>query len=331
MRRADVSSLRGLGRVGRFCSARALACRGFIDRRRSRADYLVIDYGNAGPGNSNGNGTADQPQENETESPEHHLSVERRTVACNQSRIKRALNGLTKLLPPVVSGVMASVFVIEDDHNIRELATRALASAGHVVRSEATGMTGLQGVIDSAPDVVILDLGLPDVDGGDVLRMLRAVSEVPVIIATARDEDAEIVRLLDAGADEYVVKPFSGAELEARVRALMRRVEMGGQSRLLTIGGISIDHKARSITLDGNPISCNRKEFDLLAYLVAHNGRVVPREELYAEVWREPYGGADKTIDVHLSWLRRKLGETAAEPRYLHTIRGVGVKIVDPR
>ena len=225
---------------------------------------------------------------------------------------------------------MASVFVVEDDQQIRELAVRAMADAGHVVRAEATAMAALQGIVDTAPDVVVLDLGLPDLDGGDLLRMIRAVSDVPVIIATARDDDAEIVRLLDAGADEYVVKPYSGAELEARVRALLRRSRMGGQARILTVGGIHIDLRARTVEVDGEPVACNRKEFDLLAYLAAQVGTVVPREELYAEVWREPYGGADKTIDVHLSWLRRKLGETAAEPRYLHTVRGVGVKLIDP-
>ncbi len=225
---------------------------------------------------------------------------------------------------------MASVFVVEDDHQIRELAVRALADAGHVVRSEATAMAALQGIVDSAPDVVVLDLGLPDLDGGDLLRMIRAVSDVPVIVATARDDDSEIVRLLDAGADEYVVKPYSGAELEARVRALQRRVQMGGQARTLTVGGIVIDLRARTVEIDGAVATCNRKEFDLLAYLAANAGTVVTREELYAEVWRQPYGGADKTIDVHLSWLRRKLGETAAEPRYLHTVRGVGVKLIAP-
>ena len=225
---------------------------------------------------------------------------------------------------------MASVFVVEDDHQIRELAVRALADAGHVVRAEATAMAALQAIVDTAPDVVVLDLGLPDLDGGDLLRMIRAVSDVPVIIATARDEESEIVRLLDAGADEYVVKPYSGPELEARVRALLRRVETGGQIRTLVVGGIVIDLRARTVMVDGEMVACNRKEFDLLAYLAAQVGTVVSREELYAEVWREPYGGADKTIDVHLSWLRRKLGETAAEPRYLHTVRGVGIKLVDP-
>jgi DNA-binding response OmpR family regulator len=225
---------------------------------------------------------------------------------------------------------VVSVLLIEDDLTIRELAIRAMADAGHVVRAEATGMAGLQAVIDNAPEVVILDLGLPDVDGSEVLRMVRAISDVPVIVATARDDEAEIIALLDAGADDHVVKPFSGAQLEARVRAVLRRTGQAGQARVIEVGGLVIDTQARSITLDGAALECNRKEFDLLAHLAANAGRVVPREELYAEVWRDPYGGADKTIDVHLSWLRRKLGETAAEPRYLHTVRGVGVKLVDP-
>lgn len=225
---------------------------------------------------------------------------------------------------------MASVFIVEDDHQIRELAVRALASAGHVVRAEPTAMAGLQGIIDTAPDVVILDLGLPDLDGGDLLSMIRAISDVPVIIATARDEESEIIRLLNSGADEYVVKPFSGAELEARVRALLRRIDRAGTTRSLKVGGIDIDLRARQVTVDGVAVTMNRKEFDLLAYLASHVGAVVPREELYAAVWREPYGGADKTIDVHLSWLRRKLGETAAEPRYLHTVRGVGIRLAAP-
>jgi len=225
---------------------------------------------------------------------------------------------------------MASVVIVEDDSQIRELAVRALAGAGHVVWSEATGMAGLQSTIDNVPDVVVLDLGLPDVDGGDVLRMIRGVSQVPVIIATARDDDEEIVRLLDAGADEYVVKPYSGAELEARVRALMRRSALAGVSKRLSIGGLTIDLSSRTVDLEGEMVPLNRKEFDLLACLATRAGDVVSRQELYADVWRQPYGGADKTIDVHVSWLRRKLGETAAEPRYLHTIRGVGIKLVDP-
>lgn len=227
---------------------------------------------------------------------------------------------------------MASVFIVEDDHQIRELAAGSLAAAGHAVDTEGTAMAALSRIVETGPDIVVLDLGLPDLDGGDLLRMIRAVSQVPVIVATARDDDREIVRLLDAGADEYVVKPYSGAELEARIRALLRRAggNGGGVETILRVGGLEIDLRARTVRLDGAPIECNRKEFDLLAHLAGRAGEVVTRQELFAEVWRQPYGGADKTIDVHISWLRRKLGETAAEPRYIHTVRGVGVKLVAP-
>jgi DNA-binding response OmpR family regulator len=229
---------------------------------------------------------------------------------------------------------MASVFIVEDDHQIRELAARALASAGHAVETEATAMAALTRIVETAPDVVVLDLGLPDLDGADLLRMIRAVSQVPVIVATARDDEREIVRLLDAGADEYVVKPYSGPELEARIRALLRRSgngESGAEAgEAIRVGGLEVDQRARTVRLDGAVVECNRKEFDLLAYLAGRVGEVVTRQELFAEVWRQPYGGADKTIDVHISWLRRKLGETAAEPRYIHTVRGVGIKLVDP-
>ncbi len=225
---------------------------------------------------------------------------------------------------------MASVFIVEDDQPIRELAVRAMADAGHVVRAEGTAMAALQGIVDSAPDIVLMDLGLPDLDGAELLRMVRAISDVPVIIATARDDESEIVRLLDAGADEYLVKPFSGPELEARVRALLRRLGQTTENHTLTVAGLSIDLRARTVTLDGADVACNRKEFDVLAHLASNVGRVVGRDELFAEVWREPYGGADKTIDVHISWLRRKLGESASDPRYIHTVRGVGIKLVDP-
>lgn len=225
---------------------------------------------------------------------------------------------------------MSAVFVVEDDQQIRQLVVRAMADAGHVVHSESTAMGGLQGIIDQRPDVVLLDLGLPDLDGTELLRMVRSVSDVPIIITTARDDSAEIVRLLDAGADEYLVKPFTGPELVARVGALLRRLGARPTTDTITVGELEIDPQGREVMLSGERIECNRKEFDLLTFLAQNAGTVVTREELFAEVWREPYGGADKTIDVHLSWLRRKLGETAAEPRYLHTVRGVGVKLVDP-
>lgn len=225
---------------------------------------------------------------------------------------------------------MPAVLIIEDDQRIRESLARRLAERGYDVESAAAGLKGLELVVADSPDVVLLDLGLPDVDGGEVLKMIRAVSSVPVIVATARDDEAEVVKILDAGADDYVVKPFSAVQLEARIRAVLRRLGSGEADRLVEIGDLTIDAGSRVASLAGRNLELARKEFDLLWYLAERVGTVVSKRELLAEVWRQPYGGADKTVDVHLSWLRRKLGESAAAPAYLHTVRGVGVKLVAP-
>jgi len=223
------------------------------------------------------------------------------------------------------------VLVIEDDQRIRQAVASALAASGHAVRTESRGADALSAVIDWQPDVVVLDLGLPDLDGGDVLRMLRGVSSVPVIVATARDDDAEVVRLLDAGADDYLVKPYAVSQLDARIRAVLRRASTSEPATgATTVGGLTIDGQRRTASLDGRELDLSRLEFDLLAHLVRRSPEVVTRRELLAEVWRQPHGGADKTIDVHLSWLRRKLGESAGSPRYLRTVRGVGIKLEAP-
>jgi DNA-binding response OmpR family regulator len=222
------------------------------------------------------------------------------------------------------------LLLVEDDPAIRTALTRALTERGHGVRSVSTGMAGLQAAVEERPDLVVLDLGLPDVDGCTLLTMLRAVSDVPVIVATARDDEAETVRALDAGADDYVVKPFAAAHLDARVRAVLRRADTATTSSALVVGGLRLDVAAREADLDGQRLELTRLEFDLLAHLAARAGTVVTKRELLADVWHAPYGGADKTVDVHLSWLRRKLGESAAAPRYLHSVRGVGVKLAPP-
>ena len=226
---------------------------------------------------------------------------------------------------------MAVVLLIEDDLAIRTALTRALTDRGHVVASEPAAMRGLQHVLDDPPDLVVLDLGLPDVDGLQLLRMLRPVSAVPVIVATARDDDVSTVRALDAGADDYVVKPFSAQALDARIRAVLRRTSPDAPNPRFQVGDLVVDVRARTALLADEPLDLRPREFDLLAYLAARPGEVVTKRELLAEVWGQPYGGADKTVDVHLSWLRRKLGETAAEPRLLHTVRGVGVKLTAPQ
>src|SRR4051812_11308471 len=162
--------------------------------------------------------------------------------------------------------------------------------------------------------------------------MLRAVSSVPVIVATARDDDDSVVRALDAGADDYVVKPFPAGQLEARIRAVLRRAGGADDTALapVTVADLTVDSRSRRVALAGAPVDLSPKEFDLLAYLAARAGTVVSKRELLTEVWQLPYGGSDKTVDVHLSWLRRKLGESAAAPRLLQTVRGVGVRLAEP-
>jgi DNA-binding response OmpR family regulator len=226
---------------------------------------------------------------------------------------------------------MPHILVVEDDPRVRSALVRALGERGYATSSTSTGMSGLEMAVAERPDLVVVDLGLPDIDGYEVLRMLRAVSQVPVIVATAREEEGEIVRALDAGADDYLVKPFTLGQLEARIRAVLRRAASEeGRVEAVTVGGLVVDPIARTAALDGCPIELTAREFDLLRYLIERAGQVVTKRELLAEVWRQPYGGAEKTVDVHLSWLRRKLGETAQAPRYLHTVRGVGVRLDAP-
>ena len=225
---------------------------------------------------------------------------------------------------------MATILLIEDDGSIRSAITRALTDLGHVVSTSNTGMSGLESAVDNPPDVVLLDLGLPDIDGLQVLAMLRAVSEVPVIIITARDDDADMVKALDGGADDYVIKPFGIEQVEARLRAVLRRSGSVVAEGPLVVGGLMIDPLTRQVSLDELPVDLSRKEFDLLLALAQRAGEVVTKRELLADVWRQTYGGGDRTVDVHLSWLRRKLGETAAAPRYLHSVRGVGVRLAAP-
>lgn len=225
---------------------------------------------------------------------------------------------------------MARIVLIEDDVDIRRLVADALSGKGHDVESAERALSGLEVVVQGSPDLVIMDLGLPDVDGKELLRMIRAVSQVPLIVITARGADEVVVSTLDAGADDYLTKPFSIAQLEARVRAVLRRGEPEPADRAVTVGGLEVDGSSRTVTLDGETLDLTPKEFDLLALLADRAGEVLTKRDLLAEVWREPYGGSEHTIDVHLSWLRKKLGESASDPRYLHTVHGVGVKLTAP-
>ncbi|WP_258724736.1 response regulator transcription factor [Cellulomonas sp. NS3] len=225
---------------------------------------------------------------------------------------------------------MADVLIVEDDATIRTALVRALGAREHSTMTAPTALEGLQSIVSHRPDVVLLDLGLPDLDGATLLPMIRSVSDVPVIVVSARDDGRDIVALLDAGADDYLVKPFAVDQLDARIRAVLRRAEPERPPAAVTVGRLVIDARARTAVLDGTPLELSPKEFDLLLYLAERAGEVVGKRELLAKVWNQPYGGADKTVDVHLHWLRKKLGETAEHPRYVHRVRGVGVKVAPP-
>ena len=224
---------------------------------------------------------------------------------------------------------MREVLLIDDDLAIREALTRALDEAGFRVHTAATAMDALRWISANQPDAVILDLGLPDLDGAAVLRMLRGITSVPVIVATARGSEHTMVDLLNAGADDYVVKPFSSAQIVARIQAVLRR-SAPDPGPTLEVGDLRIEMNQHAAYLDGQQLNLNRREFEVLAYLAARPGTVVSRRELLREVWRQQWAGQDQTIDVHMSWLRRKLGESAANPRYLHTVRGIGIKLEAP-
>jgi DNA-binding response OmpR family regulator len=229
------------------------------------------------------------------------------------------------------------VLIIDDDERLAAMLSGYLAGRGYTVEHRADAAGGLAQLRAGKPDAVVLDVMLPDLDGFEVLRRIRAVSEVPVVMLTARGEDTDRIVGLELGADDYVVKPFSGAEVIARIRAILRRTTApAGDSERdvppgpVTVGDLHVDIAARRARLDGEELQLSRKEFDLLAELIRNAGRVVTREQLMDRVWDENWFGSTKTLDVHVRWLRQKLGDDPSEPRYLHTVRGVGFRFTAP-
>lgn len=226
---------------------------------------------------------------------------------------------------------VASILVVEDDDAIRAAVQRGLRERDHAVATARTGLAGLEQILRDRPDVVLLDLGLPDIDGLTLLSMVRTATDVPIIVITAQDDDPTMIRALDSGADDYIVKPFGTDQVAARIRAVLRRGRKGSSPPpALRVGALVIDERSRVVTLNGARVDLTRKEFDLLHLLASRAGEVVTKREALSEVWQQAYGGSERTVDVHLSWLRRKLGESAARPRYLHSVRGVGIRLVDP-
>jgi DNA-binding response OmpR family regulator len=225
---------------------------------------------------------------------------------------------------------MAKILLIEDDQRIRELVCEHLASEGHSVSSEPTGMEGLQKATSSNPDLIVLDLGLPDLEGIDLIKMLRSVNDVPILVLTAREEEDVVLAAFEGGADDYVVKPVSGPQLSARVSALLRRSDTG-RSEKIVVGGLEILLGPRQASINEVSLDLTTKEFDVLVYLASRPGTVVSKEELHSAVWKTPGGSEGRTIDVHISTLRKKLGEKADDAKgYLHTSIGAGVKLESP-
>jgi DNA-binding response OmpR family regulator len=220
------------------------------------------------------------------------------------------------------------VLVVEDDTSIADVLRRTLRQEGHEVRSAADGVQALEMAEDFVPDLVVLDLGLPKLDGVEVLRRLRASSDVPILILTARTETEDRVEGLDSGADDYLVKPFERKELLARLRALLRRRPPRG-SAALTVGDLRLNPDSRDVTRGERQIELTNREFELLEFLMHNERLVVSRERLLEEVWGYDPLAMTNTIDVFISNLRRKL-EAGGEPRILHTKRGAGYVVKAP-
>jgi DNA-binding response OmpR family regulator len=212
------------------------------------------------------------------------------------------------------------VLLVEDDDAIAAPLVEGLGREGLDVERVATGAAAL----DAGPvDLVLLDLGLPDVDGFEVCRQLRARSNVPVIVISARGEELDRVLGLELGADDYVVKPFGFRELLARIRAVSRRTTAAGSAPIVRVGDLEVDLRARRTTVDGTDVELTRKEFDLLALLVSDPGAVRTRQEILESVWDAHWYGPTKTLDVHIAALRKKLGD----PGLIETVRGVGFRV----
>ncbi len=229
------------------------------------------------------------------------------------------------------------ILVVEDEESISQPFAEALRRAGFEALVTGTAAGALALADSESPDLVMLDLALPDGDGRDVCRELRRRSDVPIVMLTARGTEMDKIVGLELGADDYVVKPFSAAEVISRIRAVLRRSaprDDGSREELrkpVSVGELELDPGARIARFRGTELELSRKEFDLLAMLMRNAGQVVTREDLMAEVWDTNWFGSTKTLDVHVGWLRRKLEDDPADPTYIETVRGVGFRFAAPK
>lgn len=221
------------------------------------------------------------------------------------------------------------ILVVDDDENLRRLIAAYLESEGYEVRQAADGNEALAGVDEQAPRLVVLDLMLPGISGLDVARKIRTKGKTPILMLTARGSEDDVLKGFEAGADDYLVKPFSPKVLVARVKAVLCRsgADIADEAtRLLTVDGIAIDPRAHEVRVGGRKIELTTTEFDLLRVLIEHPGWVYTREDLLESVWGYSYLGDSRLVDVHIANLRKKIENDPAEPLFIHTVRGVGYK-----
>jgi DNA-binding response OmpR family regulator len=219
------------------------------------------------------------------------------------------------------------VLLVEDDHRLARVLSLSLEDEGHDVVAVETAEGARESLAARVPDVVLLDLGLPDLDGIVLCQEIRRSSDVPIIVVTARDDSSDVIAGLEAGADEYVRKPVVGEELSARIRALLRRAAPTGSDRGLVCGDLTIDLRYGTVQRRGEPLQLTRTESRLLRELARHLGQPVAREELLRQVWDHEYFGDTRLLDVHVRRLRMKIERDPADPQHLFTVRGVGYRL----
>jgi two-component system response regulator RegX3 len=223
------------------------------------------------------------------------------------------------------------ILIVDDERAITDPLADSLKREGFAPSVAATATEARVALDDADPDIVVLDVMLPDGDGRELCRDIRSASDVPIIMLTARAEEVDRIVGLELGADDYVAKPFSARELAARIRAILRRAAEGTKRRgAIEIGPIRLDPASRTVTKSGDRVELAAREFDLLHLLMQNAGNVLRREEIMDRVWDEHWFGPTKTLDVHISWLRKKLEEDPPSPRYIATIRGVGFRFASP-
>ncbi|HZL14626.1 MAG TPA: response regulator transcription factor [Verrucomicrobiae bacterium] len=222
--------------------------------------------------------------------------------------------------------MVRTILVVDDEPVLRETLAEALDADGFRVVTAADGREALSRFREHQPDLVVLDLMLPELSGIEVCRIIRAESGVPIVMLTAKTSELDKVVGLELGADDYVTKPFSLRELSARIRALLRRTEQLAEAPapLVELGALTVDLAGHRLLRDGERVPLKPKVFELLAYLLRHPGQVLTREQLLEHVWGYDYAGETRTVDVHIHWLRAAIEPDPADPAYLHTVRGVG-------